>query len=34
MHRSALREGPEVDGCEANAIDQIDHDPLGFAIIS
>jgi hypothetical protein len=33
MHWPALSKGPEVDGYEANAIDQIDHDLLSFAII-
>jgi hypothetical protein len=34
IHRSAAGKGPEVDGHEAKAIDQIDHDLLGLAIIS
>jgi hypothetical protein len=34
MHCPTLSKGPEVDSYEADAIDQIDHDLLGFAIIS
>ncbi len=34
MHRTALGKGPKVDSCETDAVDQIDHDLLGFPIIS
>ena len=34
MHCPALGKGPEVDSYEANAIDQIDHGFLSFAIVS
>jgi hypothetical protein len=34
MHCAALGKGPEVNSHEANAIDQIDHGFLSFAIVS
>jgi hypothetical protein len=34
MHCAALRKAPEVNSHEANAIDQIDHGFLSFAIVS